>query len=189
MDPEFANDAIALRTEGNAAEQREAARRAVAPPVLNTLPRGAVSVRDYRLWHRGVPNLGDRPRHMIALSYMRRTSYNTPTPGVKTHAGGGMDGRFLFGAECKAAFSREWWPAPALARHSELQQRGINFNHNVEFAPAGIAVDHFGNTDGDYTGNDRGNYWYPEGPIEVEPERVERWVAEAAAVQAEPARL
>ena len=55
-----ANGAVAQRTEGAAAE--EAARRTTRPPVPNVLPRGAVSVRDYRLWHRGVPNTDARPR-------------------------------------------------------------------------------------------------------------------------------
>jgi len=50
MDPQFANDAISQRVEGSSADQREAERRTVSPPVLNILPRGAVSVRDYRLW-------------------------------------------------------------------------------------------------------------------------------------------
>ena len=68
--------------------------------------------------------VGDRPRHMIALSYMRRTSYNAPTPGAKTHAGGGTDGRFLFAAECASAFSRDWWPAPARARHEKQSETG-----------------------------------------------------------------
>lgn len=167
MDPQFANDAIAQRVEGTASQQREAMRRAVSPPVLNLLPRGAVSVRDYRLWHRGLPNLGDRPRHMIALSYMRRTNYNEARPGVKTHAGGGLGGRFRFAADCADAFSRRWWPTPALERHRRQEQQGIHFNWNVEFAAPGVIVDHFGNINGDLSGNDRGNYWFPHGPIDM----------------------
>eukprot|EP01050_Picozoa_sp_SAG11_P015567 SAG11_NODE_2032_length_3899_cov_5.407895_3_plen_189_part_00 len=180
MDSEFANDAISQRVEGEAAAQREAERRAVTPPVLNLLPRGAVSVRDYRLWHRGVPNLGDQPRHMVALSYMRRTSYNDPSSG-KTYGGGGRDGRFLFGAECAAAFSREWWPAPALARHNRQQKLGATFNWNVEFALPGVAVDHFGNTEGDCGGDDRGNYWLPVGKIDLKNAvDASPWVVEVA---------
>lgn len=179
MEPEFANDAISNRVEGSSAEQREAERRVLSPPVLNVLPRGAVSVRDYRLWHRGTPNRGDRPRHMIALSYMRRTSYNKPTPGAKTHAGGGLDGRFLFGAECATAFSREWWPALAIERH---ENSNVNLNWNVEFAPFGVAVDHFGNTEGDFSGNDRGNFWLPRGPIDLSNSAgLPPWVTAAAA--------
>lgn len=57
MDPEFANDPVSQRAEGGAAEAREEERRLVVPPVSNVLPKGAVSVRDYRLWHRGIPNV------------------------------------------------------------------------------------------------------------------------------------
>lgn len=57
---------------------------------------------------------------MLALSYMRRTRYNGPVVTGKTHAGGGREGRFLFAASCAGAFSREWWPAPATARHRAL---------------------------------------------------------------------
>ncbi len=189
MDPQFANDAISQRVEGISADQREAERRAVSPPVLNILPRGAVSVRDYRLWHRGTPNVDNRPRHMIALSYMRRTSYNEPAIGVKTHAGGGVDGRFLFGAECTAAFSRDWWPKPAIARHIGNEGRNIYINWNVEFAPPGVSVDHFGNTEGDFSGNDRGNYWLPKGPLDLPCSAgVHPWVIEAAA-RYQPSRL
>ena len=40
-----------------------------APPVLNTLPKGAASFRDLRLWHKGTPNTGALPRHMLAICY------------------------------------------------------------------------------------------------------------------------
>ena len=43
------------------------ARRKLAPPIRAKTEVGDVLVRDVRLWHRGVPNLSDRPRHMIAL--------------------------------------------------------------------------------------------------------------------------
>lgn len=44
-------------------------RRRVAPPVQLTLPRGCVVIRHFDLWHRGMPNRTDRPRHMLALVY------------------------------------------------------------------------------------------------------------------------
>ena len=47
--------------------ETEAARRAVAPPVRGNVRKGSVLMRDMRLWHRGVPNRSDRPRHMIAM--------------------------------------------------------------------------------------------------------------------------
>jgi hypothetical protein len=45
----------------------EAARRKMAPPVRGNTKKGSVLIRDIRLWHRGVPNRSDRPRHMIAM--------------------------------------------------------------------------------------------------------------------------
>lgn len=47
--------------------ETEAARRAVVPPTRGTARKGSVLIRDMRLWHRGVPNSSDRPRHMIAM--------------------------------------------------------------------------------------------------------------------------
>lgn len=47
--------------------ETEAARRAVVPPVRGNARKGSVLIRDMRLWHRGVPNRSDRPRHMIAM--------------------------------------------------------------------------------------------------------------------------
>lgn len=48
-------------------EAREAARRKIAPPVRGSAKKGSALIRDMRLWHRGVPNLSDEPRHMIAM--------------------------------------------------------------------------------------------------------------------------
>ena len=41
-------------------------RRRFAPPIRGTTKKGSVLIRDVRLWHRGVPNVSDIPRHMIA---------------------------------------------------------------------------------------------------------------------------
>lgn len=159
------------------------------PPLDAAIGLPLAKTLSWLLCSRGTPNRGDRPRHMIALSYMRRTSYNKPTLGVKTYAGGGLDGRFLFGAECATAFSREWWPKPAIARHMGHEGRDINVNWNVEFAPPGVSVDHFGNTEGDYSGNDRGNYWLPEGSLALPRSAgVRPWMVEAAA-RYQPSRL
>ena len=43
------------------------ARERECPPVQPCTEPGDVLIRDIRLWHRGVPNHSDRPRHMIAL--------------------------------------------------------------------------------------------------------------------------
>ena len=47
--------------------EAEAERRATAPPVRGNTRKGSVLIRDMRLWHRGMPNRADRPRHMIAM--------------------------------------------------------------------------------------------------------------------------
>jgi hypothetical protein len=54
---------------GRIDEQAEEARRKVAPPVRGNAKKGSALIRDIRLWHRGVPNPSDRPRHMIAMIY------------------------------------------------------------------------------------------------------------------------
>ena len=65
-------------------EEQEAARRKICPPIRGNAKKGSVLIRDMRLWHRGVPNPSDKPRHMIALIYRvhwlksnRRLKYKT----------------------------------------------------------------------------------------------------------------
>lgn len=62
----------------------EAARREVVPPIRGNAKKGSALIRDIRLWHRGVPNLSDEPRHMIAMIHRvrwmrsnRRLKYRT----------------------------------------------------------------------------------------------------------------
>jgi hypothetical protein len=40
-------------------------RREVKPPVQPTIPKGALIIRDLRLWHAGMPNQVDEPRVML----------------------------------------------------------------------------------------------------------------------------
>jgi hypothetical protein len=51
-------------------------RRPQVPPIRVVAPKGAVMIRDIRLWHRGMPNDSDQIRHMIAMvhhiSWFRR---------------------------------------------------------------------------------------------------------------------
>ena len=42
-----------------------------AEPHRFTGPAGSLLLRDTRVWHRGSPNVGDRPRPMLALLYTR----------------------------------------------------------------------------------------------------------------------
>ena len=48
----------------NEATQEE--QRKISPPIRGCTKLGSVLIRDIRLWHRGVPNLSDHLRHMIA---------------------------------------------------------------------------------------------------------------------------
>lgn len=41
------------------------ARRKVRPPIQPSLPKGSVIIRDFRLWHAGMPNKTDDPRVML----------------------------------------------------------------------------------------------------------------------------
>jgi hypothetical protein len=45
------------------------ARRAECPPVRVPLPKGALFLRDLRMWHRGTTNSTDEARPLVALSY------------------------------------------------------------------------------------------------------------------------
>ncbi|KUI54875.1 Kanamycin B dioxygenase [Cytospora mali] len=40
-------------------------RRETRPPVQPSLPKGSLIIRDFRLWHAGMPNLTDDPRVML----------------------------------------------------------------------------------------------------------------------------
>lgn len=53
-------------------DAHEAERREIAPPIRGNTKKGSVLIRDMRLWHRGVPNLSDKPRHMIAMIHRVR---------------------------------------------------------------------------------------------------------------------
>ena len=48
-------------------EEQEEARRKICPPTRGNAKKGSALIRDMRLWHRGVPNPSDKPRHMIAM--------------------------------------------------------------------------------------------------------------------------
>jgi hypothetical protein len=43
------------------------ARRKIAPPVRGNTKKGSMLIRDLRLWHRGMPNVSDKLRFMIAM--------------------------------------------------------------------------------------------------------------------------
>ena len=57
-----------LEVSGTGIEpEEEAARREIVPPIRGNAKKGSVLIRDMRLWHRGVPNPSNKPRHMIAM--------------------------------------------------------------------------------------------------------------------------
>ena len=70
-------------------DEEEEERRKIAPPVRGNAKKGSALIRDMRLWHRGVPNPSDKPRHMIAMIYRaswlksnRRLKYKTGCEAV-----------------------------------------------------------------------------------------------------------
>ena len=58
---------LETRTLRGIDERAEEEQRTIAPPVRGNARKGSALIRDIRLWHRGVPNPSDRPRHMIAM--------------------------------------------------------------------------------------------------------------------------
>ena len=69
---------------GGVDEEQEEARRKIAPPIRGNAKKGSAIIRDMRLWHRGVPNPSEAPRHMIAMIHRvswlksdRRLKYKT----------------------------------------------------------------------------------------------------------------
>lgn len=65
-------------------KEREEERRKISPPIRGSAKKGSALIRDMRLWHRGVPNPSDKPRHMIAMIHRvrwlksnRRLKYKT----------------------------------------------------------------------------------------------------------------
>ena len=68
----------------------ERAQRKVSPPVRACAKKGSVLLRDVRLWHRGVPNRSDQPRHMIAMVHCINWIQNR--------------GRLVFNTGCEGAF-------------------------------------------------------------------------------------
>lgn len=48
------------------------ARRNLCPPVQPLLPKGSIIIRDFRLWHAGMPNRTDEPRVMLVTVLFAR---------------------------------------------------------------------------------------------------------------------
>ena len=56
------------------------ARRKTDPPTRLLMPKGAIALRDPRMWHNGANNGSDLPRHMLALIYSKACLH--PTTGT-----------------------------------------------------------------------------------------------------------
>ncbi len=95
------------------------------PPARMEVPAGAICFRDPRMWHRGVPNLSQRPRAMLGLTYHAaranhwrgRVAHEVSAenrklldsdPNLKLLDEGGVgDGRLVFHSSARAAFAAE----------------------------------------------------------------------------------
>ena len=56
---------LAKLVDHNVPEELQMQRRKIRPPVRPSLPRGAIIIRDFRLWHAGIPNKTEDPRIML----------------------------------------------------------------------------------------------------------------------------
>jgi hypothetical protein len=90
----------------------EAQRREV-PPVRVPVPRGALLLRDGRMWHRGTTNTTDEPRVMVALAYHARWF----RPMVIDFHDGAQEAVAALGIPVAARYRRDFddqvWPPPA----------------------------------------------------------------------------
>lgn len=75
---------------GHIQAPQEQARQASDPPIQAITSKGDVLIRDVRLWHRGVPNPSNKPRHMIALV-------------ISSKAGNWAKGKLKFEHGCESA--------------------------------------------------------------------------------------
>ena len=143
-------------------------------PVRSVLRKGAVCLRDARLWHRGMPSSGALPRHMLALVYTAAI--------IPRHSDGGSlreGGDQQKGTVDRAATYRGFNP-PALAFSEncrpafEAAPPHPMVDRNVAFVPA-EEVDHMGHAIGyaspekirDYDGESDGweDFWMPTEPV------------------------
>ena len=116
-------------------------------PEQMTIPAGGVCLRDPRMWHRGVPNPGDTPRPMMAVTYHSRRGRHwrgllqpnlEPSTRARLEADSTLrvldsgdlgDGRLVFHESARPAFEA----SPNL--------HGVN--RNVRFVDDPLFVNHF----------------------------------------------
>jgi ectoine hydroxylase-related dioxygenase (phytanoyl-CoA dioxygenase family) len=99
---------LETRVERRIDAATEAARREIAPPVRGNAKKGSALIRDMRLWHRGVPNTSDKPRHMIAMIHNVRWLQRSKP--------------LRFNKGCEAAFASD-----ELDHHAEFTDETIDY--------------------------------------------------------------
>jgi Phytanoyl-CoA dioxygenase (PhyH) len=50
-------------------------RREIAPPIRANTKKGSILIRSPLVWHRGMQNYSDKPRHMIAMMHCKNDGY------------------------------------------------------------------------------------------------------------------
>lgn len=139
----------------------DARRDAGLGPVQLDIPKGAVCLRDLRVWHAAAPNHTELPRHMLYLSYNSDPSRD---PFANSSQLGDGAVPLQFSESSRAAFDAP--PAPGVVA------LGACVNRNVSFTPFEYA-DHYGNIedepqwmapqpDAEGNVNPRFTYWLPD---------------------------
>ena len=90
------------------------ARRAVVPPVRVRVPKGALLLRDGRVWHRGTTNSTPHPRPMVAIVYtawwFRPLAIDFYPDAEPVLRDAGIDTGVKVMARYRAAFDHLVWP-------------------------------------------------------------------------------
>ena len=116
-------------------EQQQTRRREGKGPLQTFVPKGGVLFRGPYSWHRGVPNRGATPRHMLAVSYASSRVERTGA-GLSGYAWTSRN----FAASAAGAFDRSWWPEGAF-EHIHGAEALVDFN--ARFVDT-AEVDHLG---------------------------------------------
>eukprot|EP01052_Picozoa_sp_SAG31_P000571 SAG31_NODE_16_length_36206_cov_27.355728_40_plen_297_part_00 len=85
------------------------ARRVFAPPMQVLVPRGAVLMRDVRVWHRAMPNRSPHPRHMLGIGYNAATD---PVGEEATRESNNGRRHMVFSEDVRADFEAAWLRNP-----------------------------------------------------------------------------
>ncbi len=133
-------DNIGARLEASALKMR----RKIAPPIRANTKKGSVLIRSPLVWHRGMPNYSESPRHVIAMMHCKyegvlgeplkfRKGCEAEFDNHALHPNiiftdeniNYLDSNYSFSSACKDAFFR-FWP-DAFIFLSKLQRKTNNF--------------------------------------------------------------